>query len=180
VRRSEAETLLGPPSLIVDHGTVLCYAPDDPAAGWLFVDSPVVPVRRYQAGEGSYTIDDETVPLVRSLRLSSRPFEDGLILTLYGKVLRWGPGSWVLVLSGISGKTLSVDVAAFDVSQVGAFATFMGDVLASVEPVLAESGHLTGMILRTAGGGVIRVEVEADELFLNEVIPGHSTEGRER
>ncbi len=53
---------------------------------------PVVPVRRYHAGEGSYTIDDETDPLVRPLRLSSQPFEDGLILTLYGKVLRWGPG----------------------------------------------------------------------------------------
>ncbi len=70
--------------------------------------------------------------------------------------------------------------AAFDVSAVGAFATLIGDVLASAEPVLAESGHLTGMILRTAGGGVIRVDVEADELFLNEVIPGHSTERRER
>ena len=70
---------------------MLCYAPDDPAAGWLFVDSPVVPVRLYQAGEGSYTIGDETDPLVRSLRLSSQPFEGGLILTLYGKVLRWDP-----------------------------------------------------------------------------------------
>lgn len=69
---------------------------------------------------------------------------------------------------------------AFDVSAVGAFATFIGDVLASVEPVLAESGKVTGMILRTAGGGVIRVDVDADELFLNAVISGHPIESCER
>ena len=70
--------------------------------------------------------------------------------------------------------------AAFDVSAVGAFATFIGDVLASAEPVLGESGHPTGVILRTGGGGVLRVDVEADELFLNEVIPGRTIEDRER
>ena len=95
VRRSEAQTLLGSPSLIIDHGTVLCYAANDPAVGWLFVDSPAVHVRRYEAGHGRYTADKDTDPLVRSLRMSSQPFEDGLILTLYGKVLRWGPGWWI-------------------------------------------------------------------------------------
>jgi hypothetical protein len=94
VRRSEAQTLLGAPSLIVDRGTVLCYAADDPAAGWLFVDSPAEYVRRYEPGHG-YTADLDADPLVRSLRLSSQPFENGLILTLYGKVLRWGPGWWI-------------------------------------------------------------------------------------
>jgi hypothetical protein len=65
--------------------------------------------------------------------------------------------------------------AAFDVSAQGAFATFIGDVLASVETVLADSGKVTGMILQTERGGVVRVDVEADELFLNEVIPGCPT-----
>jgi hypothetical protein len=68
---------------------------------------------------------------------------------------------------------------AFDISAVGAFAAFIGDVLASVEPVLAGTGKVTGMILRTSGGGVIRVDVEADELFLNEVIPWHPAESRQ-
>jgi hypothetical protein len=63
----------------------------------------------------------------------------------------------------------------FDVSAQGAFATFIGDVLVGVEPVLAESGKVTGMILRTGGGGVVRVDAEADELFINEVIPGRPT-----
>lgn len=74
---------------------MLCYAAADPAAGWLFVDSPGVYVRRYEAGHGGYTAEKDTDPLVRSLRLSSQPFEEGLILTLYGKVLRWGPGWWI-------------------------------------------------------------------------------------
>jgi hypothetical protein len=52
--------------------------------------------------------------------------------------------------------------AAFDASAESAFATFVGDVLASVELVLAESGKVTGLILRTGKGGIIRVEVEAD------------------
>ena len=69
---------------------------------------------------------------------------------------------------------------AFDVPAVGAFATFIGDVLASAEPVLGESGHLTGVILRTDGGGVLRVDVEADELFLTGVTPGHPIDGRKQ
>jgi hypothetical protein len=62
---------------------------------------------------------------------------------------------------------------AFDVSAKGAFATFVGDVLATAEPVCAAPGKVTGVILRTGRGGVVRVDVEADELFLNEVVPGH-------
>jgi hypothetical protein len=95
LRRSETHTLLGPPSLNIDRGTVLCYAADDPAAGWLFVDSPADYVRRYQAGTGGYRAEADSDPLVRSLRLSSQPFENGLILTMYGKVQRWGPAWWI-------------------------------------------------------------------------------------
>jgi hypothetical protein len=91
VRRSEAEHLLGPPSLAVDNGTVLCYAPADARAGWLFVDCPRVSVSRYEAEAGRYTTDTDADPLVRSVRTSGRKFEAGLILTLYGSVLRSGP-----------------------------------------------------------------------------------------
>lgn len=66
--------------------------------------------------------------------------------------------------------------AAFDVSAVGAFETFIGDVLGSVEPVLAGSGKVTRIILRTRREGVVRVDVEADELFVNELIPAHLAE----
>jgi hypothetical protein len=62
---------------------------------------------------------------------------------------------------------------AFDVSAQGALAPFTGHVLASVEAVLADSGKVTGVILRTGGGGIIRVDVEADEVFLNAVTPEH-------
>jgi hypothetical protein len=68
---------------------------------------------------------------------------------------------------------------AFDVSAEGAFATFIGDVLDTVEPVLAGSGKVTGIILRTGRGGVVRVGVEADDLFVNELIPGHPTESHQ-
>lgn len=34
-------------------------------------------------------------PLVRAFRLPAENFESGLYLTLYGKVLRWGPGWWI-------------------------------------------------------------------------------------
>jgi hypothetical protein len=93
LRRSEAQELLGVPSLVIDEGSVLCYAPIDPVAGWLFVDCPAQSTTRYQEGEFITSTDPD--PLVRSLRHSGEPFEDGLTLTLYGKVLRWGPGWWI-------------------------------------------------------------------------------------
>jgi hypothetical protein len=94
VRRSEAKHILGPPSLLVGQ-TVLCYAAADPAVGWLFVDCHAEQVCRYDAGHGRYTADHDTDPLVRSVRVSGLDFEAGLILTLYGKTLRWGPGWWI-------------------------------------------------------------------------------------
>lgn len=94
VRRSEAEHMLGPPSIVVDR-TVLCYTAMDPAAGWLFVDCHAERVRRYDAGHGRYAVDRDADLLVRSVRPPGLGFEARLILTLYGKTLRWGPGWWV-------------------------------------------------------------------------------------
>lgn len=65
---------------------------------------------------------------------------------------------------------------AFDVSATGAYSTLIGGVLVRVEPVLADYGKVTGMILRTDRGGIVRVDVEADELFLNEIVLGCPTE----
>jgi hypothetical protein len=52
-------------------------------------------VRRYEASHGRYTADRDADPLVRSVRLPGPDFEAGLILTLYGKTLRWGQGWWI-------------------------------------------------------------------------------------
>lgn len=84
VTQDEARGLLGEPSLVIDR-KVLCYAPADPAAGWMFIDCHAEQVRRYDGSE----------LLVRSVRLSGQDFESGLILTPYGKTLRWGPGWWI-------------------------------------------------------------------------------------
>lgn len=73
----------------------MCYAPADPATGWLFVDCHAEQVSRYEPGRGRYTADRDTDPFVRSVRLPGPDFEAELILTLYGKTLRWGPGWWI-------------------------------------------------------------------------------------
>ena len=93
VTQDEARGLLGEPSLLVDR-RVLCYAPSDPAAGWLLIDCHAEQVRRYDVGRGTYTAGSSEL-LVRSVRRPGRGFESGLILTLYGKTLRWGPGWWI-------------------------------------------------------------------------------------
>ncbi len=94
LRLSEVEQQLGPPSLVVD-GRVLCYASSRPADGWVFVDCQAEVIRKYQPGEGNYCSTTDPDPLVRSVRRSAGDFEDGLILTLYGLVRRWGPGWWI-------------------------------------------------------------------------------------
>ncbi|MEV6524491.1 hypothetical protein AB0M43_21265 [Longispora sp. NPDC051575] len=93
LRRSEVEATFGPPSLVIAH-RILCYTPAD-ASGWVFFDCWDEQPRRYVPGEGTYTADRETDPLVRSVRVPAADFEDGLILTLYGRVLRWGPEWWI-------------------------------------------------------------------------------------
>jgi hypothetical protein len=94
VTRDDAKVLLGAPSLVIDQ-RVLCYVPAESAVGWLFIDCHAEQVRRYDVGRGRYTALDRTESLVRSVRVSGESFESGLILTLYGKTLRWGPGWWL-------------------------------------------------------------------------------------
>lgn len=93
VRRSEVEDAFGEPSLRVGK-RVLCYAPAD-GGRWVFFDCWDEPSPRYVPGEGRFDGGLETDPLVRDVRTPAADFEDGLILTLYGKVLRWGPGWWI-------------------------------------------------------------------------------------
>jgi hypothetical protein len=53
VTQDGARGLLGEPSLVIDR-KVLCYVPEDPAAGWLFIDCHAEQARRYNVGRGSY------------------------------------------------------------------------------------------------------------------------------
>ncbi|MBO3749868.1 hypothetical protein J5X84_27625 [Streptosporangiaceae bacterium NEAU-GS5] len=81
------------PSLIVGH-RVLCYAASG-GLGWVFVDCFTLPGARYVPGAGRLEREADDDPLVRAVRRPAADFESGLVLTLYGKVLRWGPGWWV-------------------------------------------------------------------------------------
>jgi hypothetical protein len=93
VRRSEVEADFGSPSLIVDK-RVLCYAPAD-MSGWVFVDCFAAHRDVYVPGAGRYERRRDDDPLVRAVRRRAGDFESGLTLTLYGKVLCWGPGWWL-------------------------------------------------------------------------------------
>jgi len=93
VRRSEVEAVYGPPSIVAGK-RVLCYAPAD-NSGWVFVDTYPEWTQRYLPGKGRYDGERDDDPLVRSVRAPAPDFESGLTLTLYGKVLRWGPGWWI-------------------------------------------------------------------------------------
>jgi hypothetical protein len=97
VRLSEVLSQLGEPSLVVDK-RVLCYAGQS-ARDWIAFDCWEPPITRYRvADEGwrggvhSEWVDD---PLLRDVRVPADTFADSLVLTTYGKVLRWGPGWWL-------------------------------------------------------------------------------------
>ncbi|MGW4121258.1 hypothetical protein [Nocardia sp. NPDC004711] len=93
LRRSEVETAFGAPSLRVGK-RVLCYAPAD-GGQWVFFDCWDEPPLRYVPGKGRFDGGFDPDPLVRDIRVPAADFEEGLVLTLYGKVLRWGPGWWI-------------------------------------------------------------------------------------
>lgn len=114
VRRSEVEAEYGSPSLVADKRT-LCYAPAD-GAGWVFVDCYTEPnPGRYVPGTGSYKCERDDDPLVRSVRHPAATFESGLILTLYGKVLRWGPGWWLEHPTGLSDDQRAIAMQLHDI-----------------------------------------------------------------
>ena len=121
VRRSEAEAEYGTPSLVADKRT-LCYAPAD-GTGWVFMDCYTQPTTgRYVPGKGTYEGECDEDPLVRSVRHPAATFEAGLILTLYGKVLRWGPGWWLEQPTGLNDEQRAIamqlrDIEAADPSQ---------------------------------------------------------------
>lgn len=110
ITRGEVVADLGPPSLVVDQ-RVLCYASDDPSERWIFVDVWPQPVSRYEREGQQSTIPPEADPLVRTVRSHSAAFKDGLILTAFGKYLRWGPGWWIEHPSPVADQD-QLDIAA--------------------------------------------------------------------
>ncbi len=93
VRRGEVEAAYGRPSLVIGK-RVLCYASAG-SDGWVFFDCFAESQAAYVPGVGRYEYSADEDPLVRDVRIPAGDFESGLILTLYGKVLRWGPGWWI-------------------------------------------------------------------------------------
>ena len=94
VRQSEVTERLGEPSLVVDK-RVYCYVSEGPAS-WLFFDFWEKPVAVYEPSQGRFVqarSNDDL--LLRNVRTPSKGFDAGLVLTLYGKGLRWGPGWWL-------------------------------------------------------------------------------------
>jgi hypothetical protein len=94
VRRSEVEETYGSATLVVDR-RVLCYASAAASDRWVFFDCWSEATQHYVSGEGRYAGTADADPLIRSVRCPADSFDDGLILTLYGKVLRWGTGWWI-------------------------------------------------------------------------------------
>jgi hypothetical protein len=88
--RSEAEELLGAPSLVVDR-RVLCYASPRSLDGWVFVDCYQASARKYVPGLARFEVTSDADPPVRSVRRSTGRLKDGLILTQLGQQLRLGP-----------------------------------------------------------------------------------------
>lgn len=108
VRRGEVEACYGSPSLVIGR-RVLCYAGSSNGPGWLFFDcfedhGP----GEYVAGAGRYEWRRNEDPLVRAVRRPAPDFEAGLVLTLYGKVMRWGPGWWLDQPDGLSDEQQAI------------------------------------------------------------------------
>lgn len=58
---------------------------------------------------------------------------------------------------------------AYDVSGECEFSSLMGELLESVDPIFNSAGKITGLVLRTSRGGLVRLEVAADELYLTDI-----------
>ncbi|HET9896759.1 MAG TPA: hypothetical protein VFQ44_17650 [Streptosporangiaceae bacterium] len=71
------------------------YASSEPADGWIFIEGHDVTTRSYDVTSGRYKTTFDADPLVRSVRRSSESFEQGLILTPFGKLLRGGESWWI-------------------------------------------------------------------------------------
>jgi hypothetical protein len=93
-RASDVRDRLGQPTLVIDD-RVYCYAPADYHLPWVFCDFVFDRREAYVYGTGRNDESFDPDPLLRNVRVPSDTFRDGLVLTAYGKLVRWGPQWWV-------------------------------------------------------------------------------------
>jgi len=89
-RRSAVLERYGKPTLVVDT-RVLCYVSDALPARWIFFDCWEPRGEVYQEGKGGILSQPHADPLLRDIRVPSTRFDSSLVLTLWGKLQRWGP-----------------------------------------------------------------------------------------
>ena len=75
-------------------GRVASFAPMDASSGWVHLDFASERTSAYDHVTGR-VVDRTGEDLLRDIRLPTEQFLDGLVLTNYGRHLRWGPGSWI-------------------------------------------------------------------------------------
>jgi hypothetical protein len=97
LRRSAVLEAVGEPSFDIGQ-RVLCYA--GPSVGdWVAFDCWEETTSKYIVQDGHFQQgffgQREEDPLLRCVRIPADSFNESLIMTIYGKVLRWGPGWWI-------------------------------------------------------------------------------------
>jgi hypothetical protein len=97
VRRSAVLEQIGEPSFDIGN-RVLCYA--GPSIGdWVAFDCWEETTSKYIVEDGylrhGFFPQREEDPLLRCVRIPADSFNESLVMTIYGKVLRWGPGWWL-------------------------------------------------------------------------------------
>lgn len=93
VRRSGVVADLGEASLVVDK-RVLCYVGTGNDE-WIFFDFWEPYVAAYDSDRGNFGATWSEDPLLRDIRVPAAAFDASLILTKYGRAIRWGPGWWL-------------------------------------------------------------------------------------
>ncbi len=95
VAMSEVITDFGEPSLRVGD-RVLCYV-DDSTGAWVSFDfwQDFPHIYNREAGRYERYRWKDAEPLLRNIRIPATTFNESLVLTPYGKVIRWGPGWWI-------------------------------------------------------------------------------------
>lgn len=101
-RRSQVREHFGQPSFGVKTragellAAVDAYMREDDATAWIFFDYRQEASPRIYEGDGTFaTTETEYDPWLRSVRYPADRWQDGLILTTYGKHHRWGTGWWL-------------------------------------------------------------------------------------
>lgn len=86
--------LSGLPEPSFTVGRVASFAPTDTSSSWVHLDFASERTSTYDHVTGK-VVARTGEALLRDIRLPTEHFLDGLILTNYGRHLRWGPGSWI-------------------------------------------------------------------------------------